>query len=52
MLGIPDVTNKFKDWKFVYWLGPERGLMSIDSEWLVIRMGPDEHVADCRIVRD
>ena len=20
----------------VYWLGPERGLISIDSEWLVI----------------
>ena len=22
--------------RFVYWLGPERGLMSIDSEWLIL----------------
>lgn len=22
--------------RFIYWLGPERGLMSIDSEWLIL----------------
>ena len=22
--------------RLVYWLGPERGLMSIDSEWLIL----------------
>ena len=22
---------------YVYWLGPERGLFSIDSEWLVLK---------------
>ena len=52
MLGMPTETSKFKEWDFVYWLGPERGFMSIDSEWLVIRLGPDGRVADYRIVRD
>ena len=22
--------------RFIYWLGPERGLMSIDGEWLIL----------------
>ena len=40
------------DWNLVYWLGPERGLMSIDSEWLVIRFGRDGRVAEYRLARD
>lgn len=37
MLGPPTDTSYFSDWDAVYWLGPERGLLRIDSEWLVIR---------------
>ena len=37
--------------RLVYWLGPERGLMSIDSEWLILDFSGDV-VADCYITRD
>lgn len=52
LLGEPPPTEYFADWDLVYWLGRERGFMSIDSEWLVIKFGPDGRVADYRIVRD
>ncbi len=52
VLGQPDGGSYFKEWDFVYWLGPERGHFGIDSEWLVIRLGPDGRVADYRVVRD
>ncbi|HYI41104.1 MAG TPA: hypothetical protein VE053_12380 [Allosphingosinicella sp.] len=52
LLGQPDGGPHFQDWSLVYWLGPERGLFSIDSEWLVIRIGPDGRVAEYRVVRD
>ena len=37
LLGVPPVTEYFREYDYVYWLGPERGLFSIDSEWLVVR---------------
>lgn len=52
LLGPGDQTGYFRDWQLVYWLGPERGLIRIDSEWLVIRLGDDERVVDSRLVRD
>ena len=52
LLGPPDETDYFSKWDFVYWLGPERGLIGIDSEWLVIRFGPTDIVSDYRVVRD
>jgi hypothetical protein len=52
MLGEPPKTGYFADWNLVYWLGPERGYMSIDSEWLVVRIDASERVSDYRIVRD
>ena len=51
ILGQPDQTEYFREWDMVYWLGPERGFMSIDSEWLVFRLG-GQSVTDYRIVRD
>jgi len=51
LLGPSDPTDKWKDWDLVYWLGPERGPIGIDSEWLVVRF--DGHgAATYRIVRD
>ncbi len=35
LLGKPPPTVYFKDYDYVYWLGPERG-MGVDSEWLGI----------------
>jgi len=36
LLGKPPNSNYFKDYDYVYWLGPERG-MGVDSEWLGIK---------------
>jgi hypothetical protein len=52
MLGPPSNTSKFREYRLVYWLGPERGFVSIDSEWLSIRFNERQQVADVRIVRD
>ena len=40
-----------KEDRLVYWLGPERGWISIDSEWLVLDFA-DGVVADAFITRD
>jgi hypothetical protein len=36
----------------IYWLGPERSFIEIDSEWLAIRFSGAGVVCDVRIVRD
>ncbi|MCP3732348.1 hypothetical protein M9978_18155 [Sphingomonas sp. MG17] len=52
LLGRPDGGPYFRDWDLVYLLGPERGLIGLDSEWLVLRIGSDGRVAEYRVVRD
>lgn len=52
MLGPPKSTDYFRDSGLVYWLGPERGFMSIDSEWLTLDFDPAGRVRDARIVTD
>jgi len=52
LLGPPTKTDKWKNWDLVYWLGAERSYVSIDSEWLVLRLGADGRVRDVRIVKD
>jgi hypothetical protein len=52
LLGPGDRTDKWQDWHLVYHVGPERGLVRIDSEWLVVRLDPSDRVAEYRIVRD
>ena len=51
-VGEPPPTGYFAAWDMVYWLGPERGFIRIDSEWLVLRLAKDGRVLDNRIVRD
>jgi len=36
-LGERPKTEYFKNFDLVYYLGPERGFISIDSEWLVVK---------------
>ncbi|MCA8998896.1 MAG: hypothetical protein KDA80_17995 [Planctomycetaceae bacterium] len=53
MLGPPDdcpfANAQTKGW----WLGPERGFMSIDSEWLVLTIsGKEPRVSEAKILRD
>ena len=52
MLGPPSQTDKFRDYNLVYWLGAERGSISIDSEWLVISFDKDQRVSEVLLVRD
>jgi len=52
LLGPSDQIGKWRDWDLVYWLGPERGFMRIDSEWLVVKFDSSGRVASYRIVRD
>jgi hypothetical protein len=51
-LGEPPKTNYFQKFDLVYYLGPERGFISMDSEWLVLKLGPDGRVERAAIVRD
>jgi hypothetical protein len=51
-LGEPPKTEYFKEFDLVYYLGPERGFISIDSEWLVLKFGPDGRVERAAIARD
>ena len=52
VLGEPTRTDYFKEFDFVYWLGPERGLISVDSEWLVIKLDPSGRVSQAQVVTD
>ena len=52
VLGPPTSTDKFRDSGLVYWLGPERGFISIDSEWLTLDFDHAGKVRDARIVTD
>jgi hypothetical protein len=52
LLGEPLPTNYFRDYDLVYWLGPERSLISIDSEWLVMRFDASNRVKEVRLVTD
>jgi hypothetical protein len=51
LLGSPPPTAYFREYDYVYWLGPERGLFSIDSEWLVVKCTRDV-VVSATVVTD
>lgn len=51
LLGKPARTPYFSDYEYVYWLGPERGLLSIDSEWLGIKF-TDDLVTEASLLTD
>ncbi len=52
VLGEPDSGGHFRDWDLVYWLGPARGFIQIDSEWLVIRLNDSKRVSQLALVTD
>ena len=51
LLGVPPQTNYFKDFDYVYWLGPERSAIGVDSEWLGIKFD-NGTVIKTEILRD
>lgn len=52
MLGEPKANGYLADWDLAYRLGPERGFISIDSEWLALRLDDQQRIIEARIVRD
>lgn len=49
LLGQPPMSSYFKDYDYVYWLGPERNPLGIDSEWLCIKFEDNKVIkADIR----
>lgn len=53
ILGQPtEINEESHDWHFVYYLGPERGFISIDDEWLRIRFSKDGVVEKYAIIPD
>jgi len=52
LLGEPSDTEHFAEYDAVYWLGPQRSMVAIDSEWLVIRFGESERVTEAKLVTD
>ena len=51
LLGVPPRTEYFHESEYVYWLGLERGLFAIDSEWLALKF-KDDVVLEAAVVRD
>lgn len=51
LLGVPPQTEYFAEYDYIYWLGPERSFISIDSEWLCIKFQNDSVIA-ARLMRD
>ena len=52
LLGAPLDTDKFREHSVTYVLGPERGLISIDYEWLAIDLDSTDKVITVTVVRD
>jgi len=51
LLGPPIKTEYFKEYDYVYWLGPERDYDKVDSEWLVFKF-TNNIVSECRLIHD
>ena len=52
MLGEPTKTSFYREYDLVYVLGNERGWMSIDSEWLLMRLDGTGRVSMAELGRD
>lgn len=52
IMGVPEQTDYFSDWDEVYVLGPERGWLSIDHEWLVVNYDDQGKAIEAAILSD
>ena len=52
VLGEPSDEGYFRRYDLVYWLGPERSWIDIDSEWLVIKLDDEGRVKEYKLERD
>jgi len=52
LLGEPDDSRSFSDYDLVWYLGPERGFLSIDSEWLWVDLDENGVAVEVRLGHD
>jgi hypothetical protein len=52
LLGPPSQRGFSEPGDMTYWLGPERSLISVDSEWLIVRFDSAARVRECAINTD
>jgi hypothetical protein len=50
LIGAPDTNRDLAEYDLVYWLGPQRGLIGTDSEYLVMKLDKTNHVASVELV--
>jgi hypothetical protein len=50
LIGEPDSTRDFPEYDLVYWLGPQRGLIGTDSEYLAMKLDKAKHVASVELI--
>lgn len=52
LLGKPQAKSYFGNYDLVYWLGSEHGFISLDSEWLLIKINKQGVVDEYSIAHD
>lgn len=52
LLGEPSKDGYFRSHDLVYWLGPSRDWLNVDSEWLLIQLDDSDRVIKCELGRD
>jgi hypothetical protein len=50
LIGEPDSTRDFPDYDLVYWLGPERGLIGTDSEYLAMKLDKSKRITSVELI--
>jgi hypothetical protein len=50
LIGEPDSTRDFPDYDLVYWLGPQRGLIGTDSEYLAMKLDKAKRVLSVELI--
>ncbi|HQP99796.1 MAG TPA: hypothetical protein PLY86_15170 [bacterium] len=51
LLGERD-QKRFGECDFVYFLGPQRSFISIDSEWLTMKLNPEGYICEVLVLTD
>lgn len=50
LIGEPPRNDLFPEYDLVYWLGPERGLIGTDSEFLVMKLDANKRVTSVELI--
>jgi hypothetical protein len=50
LIGEPDHPRDVTGYDLVYWLGPQRGLIGTDSEYLVMKLDQSNRVASVELI--